>query len=94
MATFHSEAVLEAVLESAPDASTAEAAAIASAVSAHVRDQEVAAAAQADGDDDAEWTDRRWRFAGRVEATTSRRVEVPTYAPTEGWRAAGRADRF
>jgi hypothetical protein len=95
MATSPSDPLLAAVLESVPDADPAEAAAIAAAIGAHVRDREVAAAASAGEDDDsAEWTGNRWRFAGRVEATSRRQVDVPTYAPTEGWRAAGRADRF
>ncbi|MFW5911575.1 MAG: acc operon protein [Halolamina sp.] len=76
------------------DAEPAEAAAIAAAVSAHVRDQEAAAAAAAARSDEASWQDRRWGFAGRVESLQHRRVRVRDGAPTDAWRAAGRTDRF
>lgn len=74
-----------------PDADASEAAAIAAAVGAHLRDQEAAAAA---ADDEETWDDRRWSFAGRVDALQGRTVRVPRDAPTNAWSAAGRTDRF
>jgi len=74
------------------DASDTEAAAIAAAIGAHLRDRELAAAAAAAGEED--WTGKRWAFAGKVEATQARSERVPLEAPTDPWTAAGRADRF
>lgn len=69
-----------------------EAAAIAAAVAAHVRAQELAAAA-AEGEERG-WEERRWAFAGRLVSQGERAVRVPRNAPTDGWTAAARADRF
>jgi hypothetical protein len=74
------------------DAGDAEAAAIAAAVAAHLRDGERAAAAAAD--DEPDWEGERWSFAGRVDRLQNRSVRVPVDAPTDPWTAAGRADRF
>lgn len=75
------------------DADDAEAAAIAAAVAAHIRDGELAAAAAAS--DDAEtWDGKRWAFAGRLEGVSGRSGRVPDGAPTNAWAAAARADRF
>ena len=78
------------------DADDVEAAAIAAAVAAHLRDQETAAAAAAAADADAEptWEGERWSFAGRVDTLQNRTVRVPTDAPRDAWSAAGRTDRF
>ncbi len=76
------------------DADDEEAAAIVAAVGAHLRDREAAAAAAAEDETEADWTERRWSFAGRLAATGDRRRRVPTSAPTDAWTAAGRADRF
>jgi hypothetical protein len=76
------------------DADDAEAAAIAAAVAAHLRDGEVAAAAAAGDDADGGWEGERWSFAGRLGRLTNRSVRVPEHAPTDPWTAAGRADRF
>jgi hypothetical protein len=82
------------------DASDEEAAAIAAAVQSHVSAlAAAAAAAQAaeDGDDDgesADWTGRKWAFAGRVEGLGGRSVRVPDGAPADAWSAAGRRERF
>ena len=76
------------------DADDAEAAAIAAAVAAHLRDGELAAAAAASEDADEGWDGERWSFAGRVDRLTNRSVRVPENAPTDPWTAAGRADRF
>jgi predicted NBD/HSP70 family sugar kinase len=84
-------ALLEAVSAAVPNATTAEAAAIAVAIGAHVRDGEVAAAA---GDDETAWTGREWPFSGRVEQTQQRTVRVRTDAPADAWSAAGRTDRM
>jgi len=71
------------------DADSAEAAAIAAAVRAHL------AADEADrADEEATWTGLRWRFRGRVDALQRRRVRVPTTAPGDAWTAAGRTDRY
>jgi len=78
-----------------PDAADdAEAAAIAAAVAAHLRDGELAAAAATAEDADEGWDGERWSFAGRVDRLTNRSVRVPENAPTDPWTAAGRADRF
>ncbi|WP_122090561.1 acc operon protein [Halalkalicoccus subterraneus] len=71
-------------------ASEAEAAAIAAAIGSHLRDQEAAAGGEAEPT----WEGERWTFAGRIENTQSRRVRVPSGAPTDGWAAAGRTDRM
>ncbi|WP_049986859.1 hypothetical protein [Halobellus rufus] len=79
------------------DADDEEAAAIAAAVAAHVADGEraaaaVAAAAARSGDT---WNGEKWSFAGRVDATSGRRVRrVPDGAPRSKWTAAARAERF
>ncbi|MDJ1430500.1 hypothetical protein [Halostagnicola sp. A-GB9-2] len=75
------------------DADESEAAAIAAAVSAHVRDQELAAAAAAADEEDS-WDGKRWSYAGRVRAQQQRTIRVPRDAPTNPWSAAGRTDRF
>ncbi len=79
-----------------PDSATpAEAAAIAAAVEAYL-DAERTPPGDEAGDDDgaAGWSGDRWRFRGRMEALQSRSVRVPEGAPTDPWRAAGRAERF
>jgi hypothetical protein len=75
------------------DATTEEAAAIAAVLSAHLRDQEVAAAAAAQSTEET-WQGRKWAFAGRVDALNGRTVRVPNGTPTNAWVAASRADRF
>ncbi|AUV82228.1 acc operon protein [Salinigranum rubrum] len=75
------------------DASEDEAAAIAAVLSAHLRDQEVAAAAAA-SDTEETWQDRKWTFAGRVDALQGRTTRVPDGTPTNAWVAASRAERF
>ncbi|WP_049983874.1 hypothetical protein [Halorubrum sp. BV1] len=76
------------------DAGDAEAAAIAAAVAAHLRDGEAAAAAVAAERDDGGWDGDRWSFVGRIDRLQRRRVRVADGAPTDPWTAAGRADRF
>jgi len=83
------------------DASDEEAAAIAAAVQSHVSALAAeAAAAQAAEDEDggggesADWTGRKWAFAGRVEGLGGRSVRVPDGAPADAWTAAGRRERF
>ncbi|WP_418285660.1 hypothetical protein [Halorubrum sp. DTA46] len=78
------------------DADDAEAAAIAAAVGAHLRDGELAAVAAAAEATEAGWDGdgKRWSFAGRVDRLSGRTVRVPASAPTDPWTAAGRADRF
>jgi hypothetical protein len=70
-----------------------EAAAVAAAIGAHLRDSEVAAAAAA-GDEAETWTGRRWAFAGRLDRDRDTAVRVPDGTPTDPWTAAGRADRL
>jgi len=76
------------------DATAEEAAAIAAAVGAHLRDQEAAAATAAAGAGDAEdtWDGRRWQFAGRLEGLGGLGGRVPRDAPTDGWTAVGRLE--
>lgn len=76
------------------DADATEAAAIAAAVSAHMRDQEAAAAAAAAETEGDSWDGKRWGFAGRVESLQRRTVRVRDGTPTDAWSAAGRADRL
>jgi hypothetical protein len=77
------------------DADDAEAAAVAVAVAAHLRDGELAAAAAAaDDETDGGWEGKRWSFAGRIDRLGGRSTRVPKNAPTDPWTAADRADRF
>ena len=75
------------------DATEDEAAAIAAAVSAHMRDQEVAAAAVRASTEET-WQGKKWAFAGRVDALQARRTRVPDGTPTNAWVAASRTERF
>ncbi len=72
------------------DATAEEAAAIAAAVGAHLRDRELAAAATDEGG----WEGRRWAFAGRLAAHGDEPGRIPRSAPTDPWLAASRVDRF
>ncbi|WP_306057712.1 hypothetical protein [Natronococcus wangiae] len=74
------------------DADSEEAAAIVAAIGAHLHDQALAAAAEAD--DEETWDDRRWAFSGRIREQQQRHVRIPRDAPTDPWTAAGRTDRF
>lgn len=74
-------------------ASAPEAAAIAAAVGAHLRDRERAAAEQ-DSDEEPAWPGEKWRFAGRIDAIQGRQVRVPDGTPRDAWSAAGRTERF
>ncbi|MFC4359368.1 acc operon protein [Halobium salinum] len=76
------------------DADSEEAAAIVAALGAHLRDQAAAAAAAGGEEDEETWQDRKWAYAGRIESLQGRRIRVPSGAPTDGWAASGRADRF
>lgn len=73
------------------DATPDETAAIVAAVGAHIRDQRAADAAD---DEEETWDGKRFGFAGRIEALTGIARRVPRDAPTDGWSAAGRLDRF
>jgi hypothetical protein len=75
------------------DARDDEAAAIAAAVAAHLRDGELAAAVAASDADEGREEDR-WALAGRIDRLHRRRVRVPADAPADPWTAAGRSDRF
>jgi len=76
-----------------PRASPEQAAAIAAAIGAHLRDRE-AAAARAAAADVPTWDGERFAFAGRLEALSGRGARVPESAPTDRWTAAGRRDRY
>ncbi|WP_458187092.1 acc operon protein [Haladaptatus sp. NG-WS-4] len=90
MATSRSDGFADVNLSIPPNASEEEAAAIVAAIGAHLRAEEVAAAA-----DEAEtWDGKRWRFAGRAAQLQNRDVRVPTDAPTNPWAAAGRTTRY
>ena len=72
--------------------SDAEAAAIAAAIGAHLRDRELAAAR---GEREEEtWQGKRWAFAGKLDGCSGSTGRVPLDAPTDQWTAAGRSDRF
>ena len=80
-----------------PEGATAEeAAAIAAAVGAHLRDQRAVAAAAgaAAAGEEETWDGRRWAFAGRLEGIGDDPARVPRGTPTDAWTAAGRAERF
>lgn len=72
------------------DASSAEAAAIAAALGGYLTDRERAAATS----ETETWDGKRWAFAEKIESLQGQRVRVPSDAPTDGWAAAGRTDRF
>ncbi|AUX08988.1 hypothetical protein AArcSl_1357 [Halalkaliarchaeum desulfuricum] len=77
------------------DASDEEAAAIAAAIGAHLRDRAAAAAAAADSEPT--WDDKRWAFAGRIEGLGTRGARdfrLREGTPTDPWTASGRRDRF
>lgn len=74
-------------IESATDE---EAAAIATAIDAHLGAE--AAAVTEEGDDS--WHGRRWLFRGRIHSLQHRTIRVPLGAPTNQWAAAGRSDRY
>ena len=79
------------VLSVPADATAAEAAAIATAVGAHLRDRQAAALAAAEAaDDDDDRTPTGWAFAGRREALTGAPGRVQTGEPTDKWAAAAR----
>ena len=75
------------------DATDGEAAAIAAAIGAHIRAQEIAAAA-AQSDDEETWDGKRWAFAGRLRGLQGRAGRVPRGTPMDAWAASGRTDRF
>jgi len=89
-------ALVDAVTRAVPSASPDEAAAIAVAIGAHVRDGELAAAAAAasSGNEVPDWEGREWTFAGRIEATQQRTIRIRDDAPGDEWTAAGRTDRM
>ena len=70
-----------------------EAAAVTAAIAAHLRTQELAAAAREDGSERS-WDGDRWRFAGRLEAIGRSAGRTPRCAPKDPWTASGRTDRF
>jgi len=85
----------KAIAASLPAAEADEAAAVAVAIGAHLRDQEVTAAALAaeTGAEDG-WTGRKWQYADRLGRAAGRSVRVATDAPTDPWTAADRVDRL
>ncbi len=96
MATSRSEMAddfdLGTALDIPDDADDEEAAAIAAVIGAHLRDQALAAATAAEGEET--WDEKRWTFAARVDQLQSRSIRVPNGAPTDAWTAAGRTERF
>jgi len=73
------------------DATPSEAAAIAAAVGAHLRDRQAAAlAAEAAEADDGDRTPTGWAFAGRREALTNDPGRTAAGEPTDRWAAAAR----
>jgi len=101
MVTSHSEAggttvPLDAGELELPETATAEeAAAIAAAIAAHIREQEAAVAAAAEAAAGTErWDGKRFQFAGRTEAVFGKPQRAPQNAPTDEWTTAGRLDRL
>ena len=90
------DALVDAIAQALPSASDDEAAAIAVAIGAHVRDSERAAAAAAasSGSEEPDWDGREWTFPGRIEATQHRTIRIRDDAPGDEWTAAGRTDRM
>ncbi|MFB6084474.1 MAG: acc operon protein [Halorientalis sp.] len=88
------EGLFAAVETAIDDADADEAAAVAAAIGAHMRDQELAAAAAAEEDTGPNWADGKWAFASKMARKRRRSVRVPTDAPDDPWTAAGRADRM
>jgi hypothetical protein len=76
------------------DANDMEAAAIATAVRAHLADRRAAAAAAERESESESWDGEKWTFAGRLEAVGEHAGRVPDGAPTDAWTAASRCDRF
>jgi len=72
----------------ADDATPEAAAAIAAAVDTYRREMEGNATASET------WDGERFRFAGRIEGLTGTPRRVPRGAPTDGWTAMGRLDRY
>jgi len=85
------DALLEE-LQGLESADATQAAAVAVAIGAHLRDRELIAATAADGADG--WTGRKWEFADRLDRRRDRGVRIPTRAPSDPWTAAARADRL
>jgi hypothetical protein len=71
-----------------------QAAAIAAAVGAHIRDQEAALAHEADTDEEVTWDGERFAFAGRLDGLSGHGRSVPAEAPTDKWTTTGRRDRY
>jgi len=76
------------------DADTGEAAAIAAAIAAHLRDRQAAAAAAAAAENDDGESRRSWTFAGRLESIGEDAGRPPNDSPNDGWTAASRSDQF
>jgi len=76
------------------DVTPPEAAAIAAAVGAHIRDQYAAALAATASDDEDSWEGKRWQFTGRVERLSGVRRRPPRNLPNDEWTASGRRDRY
>ena len=68
-----------------------EAAAIIAAVSAYLRNQELAGQSNTSEES---WAGKRWTFAGRLKEQKLRGRRVPLSAPVDAWTAAGRRDRY
>jgi hypothetical protein len=73
------------------DAESEEAAAIVAAVSAYLRNEELALDMETAEES---WTGKRWAFAGRLEEQKLRSGRVPLSAPVDAWTAAERGDRY
>lgn len=87
----------DARIELPATADDEEAAAIVTAIGAHLTDQEqLAAAAAIAAASGRDWHGERWAFAGRLRSTGigRRHARVPLDTPRDPWTAAGRADRF
>jgi hypothetical protein len=87
--------VAETFVDGLAPAEPDQAAAVAAAIGAHLRDHELAAAAAAaEGDDADGWPGRKWQFAGRLARDRRAGLRVADATPSDPWTAAGRADRL
>lgn len=93
MGTSRSEDVADAStadrLSGLDDATAEEAAAIVAAIGTYLERE----GAEPE-EETPSWEGRRWAYAGRLRGLQGRAARVPRDAPTDGWTAAGRTDRF
>jgi hypothetical protein len=85
-------AVSPAEVRGLDSADATQAAAVAVAIGAHLRDRAVSAGT--DSTDREEWIGRKWAFADRLDRRRDHGVRIPRRTPTDPWTAADRTDRL